>query len=185
MHYCEASQLNSFHQQYHDFEYGFAKSADHELFELLCLEINQAGLAWLTVLKKRANFKQAFDDFEIAKVAAYDDSHYQQLLNNPGIIRNRLKIQAVIHNATVLERMIEHQGSFKAVLDDQLLHHQTNLQAWVRWFKQHFRFVGIEIVNEFLTSSGYLPGAHQPHCPVYQQVLESQPAWLAYQASQH
>src|SRR3954469_21337727 len=97
--YCDAAPGHPWHGPYHDTEYGFPSADERVLFERLILEINQAGLSWLTVLKKRAGFRAAYDDFDIDRVAAYGDADRQRLLSDPGIIRNRLKVDAAIENA--------------------------------------------------------------------------------------
>ena len=97
--YVETLDKNNVHRLYHDKEYGFPLPNDNELFARLVLEINQAGLSWDTILKKKENFFKAYDDFEVAKVAKYNEKKIEKLLNNPGIIRNRLKINAAIENA--------------------------------------------------------------------------------------
>jgi DNA-3-methyladenine glycosylase I len=169
-HYCEASGL-PFHGPYHDEEYGFPIDDDRELFERLVLEINQAGLSWLTILKKREGFRQAYDGFDIATVAGYGEADRERLLNDPGIIRNRLKVNAAIVNAG---RVLE-MGSFKGWLDE---HHPLTLQEWMRLFKKTFVFTGGEIVNEFLVSTGYLPGAHREECPVFARIAALNPPWM-------
>jgi DNA-3-methyladenine glycosylase I len=138
------------------------------------LEINQAGLSWTTILKKKDNFFKAFDNFDISKVAAYKDKKIEQLLNDAGIIRNRLKVHATVENAKTIKRLQQEHGSFKNWLDAQ---HPLTKEEWVKLFKKTFRFTGGEIVNEFLVSSGYLPGAHIEKCPVYKKVLKEKPAW--------
>lgn len=173
--YCEHAPDHPFHGPYHDREYGFPVTDDDVLFERLVLEINQAGLSWLTVLKKRDAFKAAFDGFSIERVASYGDNERQRLLADAGIIRNRLKIDAVIHNAIVIRALQDEHGSFKAWLD---VHHPLPLDGWVRLFKRTFRFTGPEIVNEFLMSTGYLRGAHGDDCPVQAEVLASRPPWV-------
>lgn len=172
--YCDLAPAHPFHGPYHDHEYGFPVERDEVLFERLVLEINQAGLSWLTVLRKRAAFRAAFDDFAIARVAAYGDAERERLLNDAGIIRNRLKIDAAIHNAAVIQRLQDEHGSFKAWLDRQ---HPLALADWVVLFKRTFRFTGPEIVNEFLMSTGYLRGAHRADCPVHASILSLHPAW--------
>jgi DNA-3-methyladenine glycosylase I len=138
------------------------------------LEINQAGLSWLTILKKRDAFRRAYSNFVPELVAAYGDADRSRLLADTGIIRNRLKVEAAIANAgTILELRNTH-GSFAGWL---AAHHPASRQEWVKLFKKTFRFTGGEIVNEFLVSIGYLSGAHVPSCPVYQLVLERQPPW--------
>src|SRR5213076_427949 len=94
--YCDIAPGHPFHGPYHDDEYGFPISDDDALFERLVLEINQAGLSWLTILKKRDNFRVAFADFDIDRVARFTDKRRERLLNDAGIIRNRLKIDAAI-----------------------------------------------------------------------------------------
>ena len=100
--YCEAVKSidsSSAHNKYHDFSYGFPVSDDNKLFERLILEINQAGLNWTLIFKKQKNFQRAFYNFDINKIASFNNSDRQRLLNDAGIIRNRLKIDAAIHNA--------------------------------------------------------------------------------------
>ncbi len=162
------------HQAYHDRHYGFSIDDDNELFCRLILEINQAGLSWETVLKKQANFRKAYSGFNIKKVAAYTLADRARLMNDAGVIRNRLKINAAIENAkTILELQKEH-GSFRQWLAAQ---HPKSKDAWVKLFKRTFRFTGGEIVNEFLMSVGILPGAHEKRCPIYAQALRSKPLW--------
>ncbi|ANF56964.1 DNA-3-methyladenine glycosylase I [Halotalea alkalilenta] len=172
--YCLSAIDHPWHGPYHDREYGFPLNDDDALFERLVLEINQAGLSWLTVLKKRAAFRAAFDGFQVDRVAAYGEAERQRLLEDAGIIRNRLKIDATIHNARVILALRESHGGFKAWLD---AHHPLPLADWVKLFKRHFRFTGPEIVNELLMSTGYLPGAHHPDCPAYAKALAAEPPW--------
>ena len=159
---------------YHDNLYGFPVFSDEELFERLVLEINQAGLSWSTILNKQENFRKALHDFNIEIVAAYGEIERNRLLQDAGIIRNRLKIDAAIHNAGVILRLQEEFGSFKAWLDE---HHPKTKTEWVRLFAKTFRFTGGEIVNEFLMSTGYLEGAHVPDCFLYEKVLATNPPW--------
>jgi DNA-3-methyladenine glycosylase I len=97
---------------YHDNEWGRPVHDDNKLFEMLNLEGAQAGLSWITVLKKRENYKKAFDNFDFRKVALYDDTKIQELLKNEGIIRNRLKINATVTNAKLFLDIIDKHGSF-------------------------------------------------------------------------
>ena len=176
--YCEFVQNKgkaTVHQEYHDKEYGFPIEDDNLLFARLVLEINQAGLSWETILKKKDNFFKAFDDFNIDKVARYTDKRKEKLMQDAGIIRNRLKIEATIHNAKCIKVIQKEFGSFKNWLDKN---HPKIKEEWVKLFKQTFRFTGGEIVNEFLMSTGYLPGAHSETCPVYKKVLKQKPKWL-------
>ncbi|SSY80032.1 DNA-3-methyladenine glycosylase I [Alysiella crassa] len=156
-------------KSYHDTEYGFAQSDDNVLFERLILEINQAGLSWTIILRKRAAFRAAYAQFDVAKVAAFDEHDVARLLADTGIVRNRLKIQAAIFNAKQIMRLQQEYGSLKAWLDT---HHPRDKAAWVKLFKQQFKFVGGEIVGEFLMSLGYLQGAHEASCPIYTKLKE-------------
>lgn len=152
---------NHVSRYYHDHIYGVRVEDDRLLFERLVMEINQAGLSWVTILKKQENFKKAFDDYDLEKIAHYGEDKVEELLQNKGIIRNQLKIRAVIHNANVVLQLMEQQGSFKAWLD---MHHPAEWQDWVTLFKKTFKFTGPEIVREFLVSLAYLPGAHDEFC---------------------
>lgn len=175
--YCDFVQnagKDTVHRDYHDNEYGFPIHDDNLLFARLVLEINQAGLSWETILKKKDNFFKAFDDFNIDKVARYTDKKKEKLLQDAGIIRNRLKIEAAISNAKTIRAIQKEHGSFKKWLDH---HHPKTKEEWVKLFKQTFRFTGGEIVNEFLMSTGYLPGCHVETCPVYKKVLKQNPKW--------
>ena len=173
MSYCDAASL-PFHGPYHDREYGFPVRDDAVLFERLMLEINQAGLSWLTILKKREGFRRAYHDFDIDRVARYGERDRSRLLADAGIIRNRLKVDAAIENARRIRMLQSEAGSFRKWLD---ANHPLTLDEWRRLFKKTFVFTGGEIVNEFLVSTGYLPGAHRMDCPVYPRVLAKKPAW--------
>ena len=174
--YCAHAAGHPLHGPYHDTEYGFPVRDDDALFGRLLLEINQAGLSWLTILKKREGFHRAYDGFRVDAVAAYGEDDRARLLSDPGIVRNRLKVDAAIHNAQVVRGLREGHGSFAAWLD---AHHPREREEWVRLFKRTFRFTGGEITGEFLVSIGYLPGAHHPDCPVHARVLDADPPWRA------
>jgi DNA-3-methyladenine glycosylase I len=165
--YCDIAPGHPFHGPYHDTEYGFPLRDDAGLFERLVLEINQAGLSWLTILKKRGAFKLAYDGFDPHVVAKYDAPQVARLLNDAGIIRNRLKVDAAIHNAGRVVALIESHGSFAAWLDAQ---GELTKEQWVKVMKKEFRFMGGEIVGEFLMSIGRLPGAHAEGCPVMERI---------------
>ena len=173
--YCEAAEGHPFHGPYHDEEYGFPLRGDDELFERLVLEINQAGLSWLTILRKRDAFRRAYDGFRVERVAAYGDEERARLLADAGIVRNRLKVDAAIDNARTILRLRDPHGSFAGWLD---AHHPLSKEEWVKLFRKTFRFTGGEIVGEFLMSTGYLPGAHHPGCPVYARVAALRPPWM-------
>lgn len=166
---------SSHHRRYHDTEYGFPQSDDAVFFERLILEINQAGLNWDIILRKRDAFKKAYAGFDIATVAAFTEPDIERLLSDAGIIRNRMKINAAIHNANVILGLQGEHGSFKNWIDAA---HPLSKAEWVKLFKKTFKFTGGEIVGEFLMSLGYLPDAHAPSCPCYQTILQLQPMWL-------
>jgi DNA-3-methyladenine glycosylase I len=174
MTYCEYIQTISgdnllLHRDYHDNHYGFPINDDNELFERLMFEINQAGLNWILILKKQHNFRKAFDNFNIDKIALYGENDFQRLMNDSGIIRNRLKINAAIENAKVIQKIRLETGSFKSWLDINSKKIST-LEEWTKLFRKTFKFTGGEIVNEFLMSTGYLPGAHSRECQVYERI---------------
>jgi len=173
--YCDVAPSHPYHGPYHAKEYGFPIRDDSKLFERLALEINQAGLSWLTILKKRENFRAAFDGFDIDRVAAFGSRQRSRLLRDEGIIRNRLKIDAVIENARRLVAIRESHRSFAHWLE---AHHPLSKDDWVKLFKKTFLFTGGEITGEFLISTGYLPGAHVPTCPIYKKVASKRPAWM-------
>jgi DNA-3-methyladenine glycosylase I len=183
--YCEYTNTHPediFNRTYHDTQYGFPLEDDNALFERLVLEINQAGLSWITILKKADNFRDAYHGFDIDKIAAYEEADRLRLLSNPGIIRNRLKINAAIENARRIQSLRQQYGSFQGWLD---AHHPLPLEKWVQLFKKTLVFTGGEIVNEFLMSTGYFPGAHTSDCPIYEKILVQNPAWLKIQDSKH
>ncbi len=164
--YCEFVRdlpADNVHRQYHDHQYGFPLNDDNELFGRLILEINQAGLSWELILKKADNFRAAYANFDIDTVAGFTEKDRARLLQDAGIIRNKLKVNAAIHNAQQIQKLQAEFGSFKAWLDH---HHPMPKPDWVKHFKKTFKFTGGEITGEFLMSTGYLPGAHDADCPV-------------------
>jgi len=173
--YCDIAPGHPWHGPYHEREYGFPLDDDAQLFERLVLEINQAGLSWLTMLQKREAFRHAFRGFEIERVARFGKRDEARLLADRGIVRNRLKISAVIENARRLRRLRNGYGSFAAWLE---AHHPRDKAAWVKLFKATFVFTGGEITGEFLKSTGYLPGAHRPDCPVFPRIAKLAPPWM-------
>lgn len=180
MSYCRAIENMSgdkkaLHKAYHDHLYGFQINDDNELFCRLVLEINQAGLSWETILKKEQTFRLAYDNFDLKKVAAYTEADRERLLNDAGIIRNRLKINAAIENAKTILKLQNEFGSFQNWLAH---HHPKSKMEWVKLFKKTFKFTGGEIVNEFLMSIGYLDGAHTTDCPIYHEIIKTKPQWL-------
>jgi DNA-3-methyladenine glycosylase I len=172
--YCNSHPEDIYNQVYHDTEYGFPLQDDHLLFERLVLEINQAGLSWITILKKADKFRAAYSKFDIDTVASYGEIDRARLLSDAGIIRNRLKVNAAIENARRIQGLRAEYGSFKGWLDS---HHPQALENWIKLFKRNFIFTGGEIVKEFLMSTGYLPGAHTSDCPIYEVVIANRPPW--------
>lgn len=172
--YCDVAPGHPLHGPYHDTEYGFPLTGDDALFERFLLEINQAGLSWELMLKRRAQFRAAYAGFSVAKVARFGARDVARLLADPGVIRNRLKVEAAIANARKIEDLQDSHGSFGAWI---AAHHPLAKPDWVKLFRKTFRFAGPEIVGEFLMSIGYLPGAHRETCPVYARIAKLGPAW--------
>ena len=173
--YCDFAPGHPVHGAYHDTEYGFPQTAESELFERLILEINQAGLSWETILKKREGFRKAYSGFDVDKVARYGEKDRLRLLADAGIIRNRLKVDAAIHNAQVIRELRKSHGSFLKWIES---HHPLPKADWVKLFKKTFHFTGGEITGEFLMSLGYLPGAHREDCPAFKRAAKQKPAWM-------
>lgn len=157
---------NDVDKRYHDTHYGIRIEDDNELFCRLVMEINQAGLSWHTILIKEKNFRNAYHNFTIQKVAKYGEKDFARLMNDSGIIRNHLKIAAVIYNAQKLNTIQKECGSFRKWLDIYAKELGEDKNAWVKLFKKTFKFTGGEIVGEFLMSIGILSGAHDVYCPV-------------------
>ncbi len=172
--YCDQAPGHPLHGPYHDDEYGLPRGGEEVLFELLALEIFQAGLSWELVLKKRDGIFKAFDGFHVDTVADYQDRDIERLLGDAGIIRNRLKITSIIENGNRIRIMRESHGGFAKFLEG---HHPLVKSDWVKLFKKTFKFTGGEIVNEFLMSLGYLPGAHHESCPAYRRIISKKPPW--------
>jgi DNA-3-methyladenine glycosylase I len=163
------------HKNYHDKFYGFPIHDDNELFGRLILEINQAGLSWETILKKEPSFRLAYDHFNIQKIANYSETDTERLLNDAGIIRNKLKVNAAIENAKTILKLQAEFGSFEKWLEH---HHPLSKTEWVKLFKKTFKFTGGEIVGEFLMSIGCLEGAHDADCPVQKEIEKAKPLWM-------
>jgi DNA-3-methyladenine glycosylase I len=173
--YCDFAPGHPLHGPYHDTEYGFPQRDESVLFERLLLEINQAGLSWETILKKRDGFRRAYHGFDVDRIAAYRERDRDRLLADAGIIRNRLKVDAAIHNAQVVRGLRKSHGGFAQWLDANVRDaHGTprDKASWVKLFKRTFRFTGGEITGEFLMSLGYLPGAHRADCPVAKKIAK-------------
>lgn len=187
MSYCSAianmqpQERKLLHSNYHDQHYGFPIHDDNELFGRLILEINQAGLSWETILKKEQSFRFAYANFDVATVASFNEHDVERLLQDKGIIRNRLKVNAAISNAKAILQLQTEFGSFEKWLNQ---HHPKPKAEWIKLFKKTFKFTGGEIVGEFLMSTGYLPGAHEPDCATYAKVLAMKPKWAVVVAGE-
>ena len=173
--YCDFAAGDDLHGPYHDHEYGFPLEDESGLFERLVLEINQAGLNWGLILKKREGLRAAYGNFDVDTVASYGEDDRARLLADSRIIRNRLKVNAAIVNAGVIEAMRDSHGGFARWLGH---HHPMGKEEWVRLFRKTFRFTGGEITGEFLMSIGYLPSPHRPDCPVFEKIASLSPPWM-------
>lgn len=167
---CSWCKEDLCYQAYHDCEWGIPVYDDKVLFEFLILEGAQAGLSWLTILKKRNNYRKAYDNFEVMKIAAYDAKKREQLCNNAGIIRNKLKIQSSIDNAKVFIAIQKEFGSFsnyiwKYVAGVPILNHfkriedipaSTPLSKQISddLKKRGMRFVGPTIIYAYMQAIG-------------------------------
>ncbi len=172
MSYCDYVKNlpeGNLHKIYHDNHYGTKIENDDELFGRLILEINQAGLSWDTILKKEKNFRKAYSDFSIEKVASYGEKERERLLGDAGIIRNRLKIEATIYNAQKIRELQKEYGTFLSWIEKS---RGKNKEEWVKIFKKNFKFVGGEIVGEFLMSIDVLPVSHDESCFRYKTHLK-------------
>ena len=173
--YCKIAPGHPVHHHYHEKEYGFPTVNERVLFERLALEIMQAGLSWEIVLKKRKALNKAFNRFSVNKVVAYTARDVQRLLKDEGIIRNRLKIKAIIENARRIQKLRKSHRGFAGWIAQN---HPLTKEGWTKLFREHFVFTGGEIVGEFLMSIGYLPLAHHPRCRVYHTIAKKQPPWM-------
>jgi len=173
---CRWVNLNNpIYVKYHDEEWCIPKHSDKELFELLILEGFQAGLSWECILNKRKNFQTAFDDFDIDKIINYDENKRQKLLSNPGIIRNKLKINATIINGKIFKEIQKEFGSFdsyiwgftngKTIVEDYSLRTTSPLSDKISkdLKKRGMKFVGSTIIYSYLQAIGILH-AHGKEC---------------------
>ena len=187
---CEWSTSDPLYIDYHDQEWGIPVHDDRSLFEFLVLEGAQAGLSWLTILRKRENYRQAFDNFEPESVARYSAEKVAELLHNPGIIRNRLKINAAIANARAFLKVKEQFGSFDAYMW-RFVDGQTRHNAWKSLdeipaktpesealskdlIQRGFKFVGPTICYAHMQATGMV-NDHVVHCFRYPQLKSLSP----------
>jgi DNA-3-methyladenine glycosylase I len=165
--YCAMSKGHPVHGPFHDTDHGLPVTDETLLFERLCLEIAQAGLSWETALKRRDGMWAALSHYHIDTIAAYGPDDITRLMQEVRVIRNRLKLEAYVHNARQIQAL-RAEGGFAAWLGRwaSAPDGPKDRIAWVKLFKTQFRFTGGEIVNEFLMGLSILPGAHQADCPV-------------------
>ena len=166
--YCNGLPKNDMHRIYHDEVYGRKCRDDQELFGRLILEINQAGLSWSTILKKSESIRSAYANFNIQQIAAFDEAKINTLMNDEGIIRHRGKIKAIIYNAQQILELKKQYPSFFHWIEEK---GEITLDEWIKVFKKSFKFVGKEIVKEFLMGTGFIEGAHEPTCPMYTKLI--------------
>ncbi len=161
--------------RYHDEEWGVPEHDDRKLYELLILESFQAGLSWECILNKRENFRVAFDNFDIKRICAYDEAKIAELMANPGIVRNRRKIEAAVTNSLVFSRIQQEFGTFDAyiwgftsgqtIAEDYHLRTTSPLSDAISedLRARGMKFVGSTIVYSYLQAIGIL-NAHGPEC---------------------
>ena len=181
---CAWAGNTQIYTDYHDNEWGHPVHDDQKLFEMLILEGMQAGLSWLTILKRRESFREAFDNFDLLKVAAYDDEKIQQLLQNEGIIRNRLKVNAAVANAKAFLEVVDKHGSFDKFIwsyvdNTPIIGHRMSLEDIPATTalsdkiskdlkKLGFKFVGSTIIYAFMQAIGMV-NDHTIDCFRYQE----------------
>ncbi len=170
---------------YHDTEWGVAVFEDQKIFEYLILETFQAGLSWITVLKKRENFRKAFDNFDFNKIALYDEKKIESLINDAGIIRNRLKIKAAVINAQNFIKVQQEFGSFSNYIW-KYVNHQPILNEWKNMSelpatsaisdqlskdlkKRGFKFVGSTVIYAHMQATGMV-NDHVINCFRYKEL---------------
>lgn len=185
---CKWADYDDLMKEYHDKEWGTPQHEDKMLYELLILEGMQAGLSWNTILKKRVNFKNAFDDFDYEKIVKYSEKKVEELMQNEGIIRNRLKIQSIITNAKAFIKVQEEFGSFdnyiwgfvnyKQIQNSwknlEELPSSTDLSNSISkdMKKRGFKFIGTTIIYAFLQAIGVV-NDHTTNCFRYKVLLKS------------
>ncbi len=170
---CSWVTADEVYIKYHDEEWGVPTHDDRDLFELLVLESFQAGLSWITILKKRENFKKAFDDFDVVKVASYDDAKVDELRENEGIIRHKGKIASAINNAQIFIEIQNEFGSFDEYIwsftDGNVIKHEYLTESELSKTiskdlkKRGMKFVGPTIIYSYLEAIGIIDN-HQENC---------------------
>jgi DNA-3-methyladenine glycosylase I len=182
---CEWAGEDPLYVNYHDDEWGVPVHDDQELFEFLILEGAQAGLSWITILRKRENYRQAFDNFDPKKISKYDQAKIESLLQNPGIIRNKLKIRSAVQNAQAFLQIQEEFGSFNEYIW-AFVNHQPIINTWTKMNeipastplseaiskdlkKRGFNFVGPTIIYAHMQATGMV-NDHVVTCFRYDQI---------------
>ena len=170
---CSWVTADEVYIKYHDEEWGVPTHDDRDLFELLVLESFQAGLSWITILKKRENFKKAFDDFDVVKVASYDDAKVDELRENEGIIRHKGKIASAINNAQIFIEIQNEFGSFdeyiwsftdgNVIKAEYLTESELSKTISKDLKKRGMKFVGPTIIYSYLEAIGIIDN-HQKNC---------------------
>ena len=164
---------NELYVKYHDEEWGVPKFDNDYLFEMLILESFQAGLSWETILNKREDFRTAFDDFDVDKVAKYDDEKIEELMNNEKIIRHKLKITSAINNAQIFKNILNEYGEFyeylKTFTDGKIIYEADQTKSKLSQDisndlkRRGMRFVGPVIIYSYLQAIGII-NSHDPEC---------------------
>lgn len=165
---------NPLYVDYHDFEWGVPKYDDHELYELLILEMFQAGLSWETILNKRENFRKAFDNFDWNKIVDYDEDKINELMQDKGIIRNRRKIEAMINNTKIFMGIQKEYGSFAnfiwsftdnkvIITDSKVVSNELSDTISKELRKRGMKFVGTVIIYSYLQAIGVI-NSHDNDC---------------------
>lgn len=170
---CWANPKNERYVRYHDEEWGVPVYDDHRLFEMLILECFQAGLSWECVLNKREAFREAFNDFDLESICNYSEEKLEELRNNPGIIRNRLKIQAAVINAQVFQKIQHEYGSFSKYLwqwtDERIIYEKGKTSSELSdsiskdLKKRGMKFVGTTVIYAYLQAVGII-WSHEDEC---------------------
>ncbi|MBU2995574.1 DNA-3-methyladenine glycosylase I [Cellulophaga baltica] len=184
-HRCGWCVGDKLYEAYHDLEWGVPEKNDDALFEFLVLETFQAGLSWITILRKRENFREAFDNFDYLKISDYDEDKIALLLQNSGIIRNKLKVRATISNAKAYLKIQEEFGSFSIyiwsfvnnqTIKNKVAHYKeapanTELSDTISkdLKKRGFKFVGSTVIYAFMQATGMV-NDHEINCFRYEEV---------------
>ncbi|MGM0932032.1 MAG: DNA-3-methyladenine glycosylase I [Bacteroidota bacterium] len=184
-HRCGWCEGDSLYEAYHDEEWGVPVYDDQTIFEFLTLETFQAGLSWITVLRKRENFREAFDDFDYKKIAVYSEEKILDLLDNPGIIRNKLKVRSAVNNAQAFMKIQEEYGSFSKYIWSFV--NEKPIQNKVENYKEApptteisdklskdlkkrgFKFVGSTVVYAHMQATGMV-NDHEIECFRYKEI---------------